>query len=111
MAPQVASAPTISGKHCDAAFRHSAVSTEPLWAILGTTYIMQASVANQIAQNPTMQITRILLGPGPFQLDSYSSSLIKFEAQSPLLGWHTTGVRGRGTVRRHQCGGQRCAGE
>ena len=56
-----------------------------LWAILGTTYIMQASVANQIAQNPTMQITHPV-GTGPFELDSYSTSLIKFKPNPHYWG-------------------------
>ena len=56
-----------------------------LWAILGTTYIMQASVANQIAQNPAMQITHPV-GTGPFELDSYSTSLIKFKPNPHYWG-------------------------
>ena len=49
-----------------------------LWSILGTTYILKASVANQVAQNPTMTITNPV-GTGPFMLGSYSSSLIKWK--------------------------------
>ncbi len=56
-----------------------------LWAILGTTYILPKSVANQIAQNPTMPITKPV-GTGPFELDSYSSALIKFKPNPNYWG-------------------------
>src|SRR5579864_1960301 len=56
-----------------------------LWAILGTTYILPKAVANQIAQNPTMPITKPV-GTGPFELDSYSSALIKFKPNPNYWG-------------------------
>ncbi len=82
VAPQ-ASAPTVSGNNVTLHFSTSQYTG--LWAILGTTYIMQASVANQIAANPTMQITHPI-GTGPFELDSYSSSLIKFKPNPNYWG-------------------------
>src|ERR1700691_4453570 len=82
VAPQ-SSPPTISGNNVTLHFSTSQYTG--LWAILGTTYIMQASVANQIAQNPTMQITHPI-GTGPFQLDSYSTSLIKFKPNPHYWG-------------------------
>jgi peptide/nickel transport system substrate-binding protein len=82
VAPQ-ASAPTVSGNNVTLHF--STPQYTGLWAILGTTYIMQASVANQITANPTMQITHPI-GTGPFELDSYSSSLIKFKPNQNYWG-------------------------
>ena len=82
VAPQ-ASAPTVSGNNVTLHF--STPQYTGLWAILGTTYIMQASVANQLAANPTMQITHPI-GTGPFELDSYSTSLIKFKPNPHYWG-------------------------
>jgi peptide/nickel transport system substrate-binding protein len=82
VAPQ-ASAPTVSGNNVTLHF--STPQYTGLWAILGTTYIMQASVANQLAANPTMQITHPV-GTGPFELDSYSTSLIKFKPNPNYWG-------------------------
>src|SRR5438046_4989189 len=45
-----------------------------LSTILGHTYVLKASVAAQVAQNPTMTI-KVPVGTGPFMLASYSSSL------------------------------------
>ena len=56
-----------------------------LWAILGSTYILKASVADQIAQNPAMTITNPV-GTGPFMLKSYSSSLIKWKPNPNYWG-------------------------
>jgi peptide/nickel transport system substrate-binding protein len=49
-----------------------------LWAILGTTYILKSSVAQQVAANPKVQIQNPV-GTGPFMLKSYSSSLIRWK--------------------------------
>jgi peptide/nickel transport system substrate-binding protein len=75
VAPQ-ASDPTVSGNTVTLHF--SAPQYTGLWSILGTTYILKASVAKQLAQNPTMTITNPV-GTGPFMLDSYSSSLVKWK--------------------------------
>ena len=82
VAPQSAP-PTISGNNVTLHF--STPQFTGLWAILGTTYIMQASVADQIATNPTMQITHPV-GTGPFELDSYTTSLIKFKPNPHYWG-------------------------
>jgi len=74
--PPQASDPTISGNTVTLHF--SSPQYTGLWSILGTTYILKASVANQVAQNPTMTITNPV-GTGPFMLGSYSSSLIKWK--------------------------------
>jgi peptide/nickel transport system substrate-binding protein len=81
--PPQASTPTISGNTVTLHF--NAPQYTGLWQILGTTYMMQASVANQIAQNPTMQITHPV-GTGPFELDTYSTSLIKFKPNPNYWG-------------------------
>jgi len=74
--PQQTSDPTVSGDTVTLHF--DSPQYTGLWSILGTTYILKASVANQLAQNPTMTITKPI-GTGPFMLDSYSSSLIKWK--------------------------------
>src|ERR1700689_1656132 len=82
VAPQSAP-PTISGNNVTLHF--GTAQYTGLWAILGTTYIMQASVANQIAANPTLQIQHPI-GTGPFELSSYSTSLIKFKPNPNYWG-------------------------
>ncbi len=81
--PQQASDPTIAGNNVTLHFQTPQYTG--LWSILGTTYIVKASVANQIAQNPTMQITNPV-GTGPFMLASYSSSLIKWNPNPNYWG-------------------------
>ena len=81
--PPQASDPTVSGNDVTLHFKDSQFTG--LWAILGTTYILKASVANQIATNPTMTITKPI-GTGPFMLGSYSSSLIKWKANPNYWG-------------------------
>jgi len=81
--PPQASDPTISGNNVTLHF--TTPQYTGLWAILGTTYILKASVANQIAQNPTMTIAKPV-GTGPFMLDSYSSSLIKWKRNPNYWG-------------------------
>ncbi|HEY9286496.1 MAG TPA: ABC transporter substrate-binding protein [Candidatus Dormibacteraeota bacterium] len=81
--PQQASDPTISGNNVTLHF--SAPQYTSLWAILGTTYILKASVANQLAQNPSMTIDNPV-GTGPFMLDSYSSSLVKWKPNPNYWG-------------------------
>ncbi|HET9848438.1 MAG TPA: ABC transporter substrate-binding protein [Candidatus Dormibacteraeota bacterium] len=81
--PEQASDPSISGNKVTLHF--SAPQYTNLWAILGTTYILKASVANQLAQNPKLTITNPI-GTGPFMLDSYSSSLIKWKPNPNYWG-------------------------
>lgn len=81
--PQQASDPTVSGNNVTLHFQTPQYTS--LWPILGTTYVMKASVANQIAANPTVQITNPV-GTGPFQLASYTSSLIKWKPNPNYWG-------------------------
>jgi len=81
--PPQASDPTVSGNTVTLHFQTPQYTG--LWSILSTTYVLKASVANQIAQNPTMQITNPV-GTGPFMLGSYSSSLIKWKPNPNYWG-------------------------
>jgi len=81
--PPQASDPTVSGNNVTLHFQTPQYTG--LWAILGTTYILKASVAAQVAQNPTMAITNPV-GTGPFMLASYSSSLIKWKPNPNYWG-------------------------
>src|SRR5205085_8542715 len=56
-----------------------------LFSILGNTYILKASVADQIASNPKLVITKPI-GTGPFMLASYTSSLIKWKPNPNYWG-------------------------
>ncbi len=81
--PPQASDPTVSGNNVTLHFQTPQYTG--LWAILGTTYILKASVADQVAQNPTMAIENPV-GTGPFMLASYSSSLIKWKPNPNYWG-------------------------
>jgi peptide/nickel transport system substrate-binding protein len=81
--PAQASDPAVSGNNVTLHFKTPQYTG--LWAILGTTYMLKASVADQIAQNPTMVITNPI-GTGPFMLMSYSSSVIKFKPNPNYWG-------------------------
>jgi peptide/nickel transport system substrate-binding protein len=81
--PPQASDPSVSGNTVTLHFQNPQYTG--LWAILGTTYILKASVANQIAANPTMTIANPI-GTGPFMLSSYSSSLIKWKPNPNYWG-------------------------
>src|SRR5919108_3868345 len=74
--PPQASDPTVSGNTVTLHFQSPQYTG--LWAILGTTYILKKSVAEQIAKDPKTQIKNPI-GTGPFMLQSYSSSLIKWK--------------------------------
>jgi len=81
--PPQASDPTVNGNTVTLHFQTPQYTG--LWAILGTTYILKASVANQVAANPTVQIENPV-GTGPFMLASYSSSLIKWKPNPNYWG-------------------------
>jgi peptide/nickel transport system substrate-binding protein len=81
--PPQASDPTVNGNTVTLHF-NSAQYTG-LFNILGSAPILKASVANQIAQNPTMTI-KVPVGTGPFMLASYSSSLIKWKPNPNYWG-------------------------
>src|ERR1051326_4393338 len=81
--PVQSAPPTVSGDTVTLHFETPQYTG--LWAILGSTYILKASVANQIAQNPTMTITNPI-GTGPFMLDSSKSSLLKWKPNPNYWG-------------------------
>ncbi len=81
--PAQASDPTVNGNTVTLHFNNSQYTS--LFPILGNTYILKASVANQIAANPTITITDPV-GTGPFMLKSYSSSLIRWKPNPNYWG-------------------------
>jgi peptide/nickel transport system substrate-binding protein len=81
--PQQASDPTVSGSNVTLHFTSPQYTA--LAIILGRTYVLKASVADQVAQNPTMTITPPI-GTGPFMLGSYTSSLIKWKPNTNYWG-------------------------
>src|SRR6202162_1418166 len=81
--PPQASDPTVSGNNVTLHFKDAQYTG--LFPILGNTYILKASVAAQIAANPTMTIANPI-GTGPFMLKSYSSSLIKWKPNPNYWG-------------------------
>ena len=81
--PDQASDATVNGNNVTLHFtspQYTSLST-----ILGHTYVLKASVAAQVAQNPTMTI-KVPVGTGPFVLASYSSSLIKWKPNPNYWG-------------------------
>src|SRR6267143_773066 len=81
--PSQASDPTVSGNNVTLHFQSAQYTG--LFNILSNTFMMKASVANQIAQDPTVTI-KVPLGTGPFMLDSYSSSVIKWKPNPNYWG-------------------------
>src|SRR5260370_281988 len=77
------SAPKASGNNVTLHFQSAQYTG--LFNILSNTFMMKASVANQIAQDPTVVI-KVPLGTGPFMLSSYSSSLIKWKPNPNYWG-------------------------
>src|SRR5437879_6000576 len=81
--PTQASDPTVNGNNVTLHF--GSAQYTGLFNILSNTPIVKASVANQIAQDPTM-IIKVPLGTGPFMLASYTSSLIKWKPNPNYWG-------------------------
>ncbi len=81
--PPQASDPTVSGNNVTLHF--ATPQYTGLFNILCNTFMLKASMADQIAQNPTMTI-KVPLGTGPFMLDSYSSSVIKWKPNPNYWG-------------------------
>ena len=81
--PEQASDPTVSGNNVTLHFKSAQFTG--LFNILSNTMMLKASVANQVAQNPTMTIKKPV-GTGPFMLDSYSSSVIKWKPNPNYWG-------------------------
>jgi peptide/nickel transport system substrate-binding protein len=74
--PNQASDPTVSGNNVTLHF--TTPQFTGLFNILCNTFMLKASDANLIAQNPTVTIKNPV-GTGPFMLKSYSSSLIRWK--------------------------------
>jgi peptide/nickel transport system substrate-binding protein len=81
--PTQSSDPTVNGNNVTLHF--GSAQYTGLFNILSNTPIVKASVANQIATDPTM-IIKVPLGTGPFMLASYSSSLIKWKPNPNYWG-------------------------
>ncbi len=81
--PAQASDATVSGNNVTLHF--ASAQYTGLFNILSNTFMLKASMANQIAQDPTMVI-KVPLGTGPFMLDSYSSSVIKWKPNPNYWG-------------------------
>ncbi len=81
--PDQASDPTVSGNTVTLHFKSAQYTN--LFIILAKTYVLKASVAAQVAANPTMTIAKPV-GTGPFMLASYSSSLIKWKPNPNYWG-------------------------
>src|SRR5438270_2169490 len=81
--PDQAGDPTVSGNNVTLHFTTAQYTS--LSTILGHTYVLKASVAAQVAQNPTMTI-KVPVGTGPFMLASYTSSLIKWKPNPSYWG-------------------------
>src|SRR4030088_516523 len=81
--PTQASDATVSGNNVILHF--ASAQYTGLFNILSNTFMLKASMANQIATDPTMTI-KVPLGTGPFMLASYSSSLIKFKPNPNYWG-------------------------
>jgi peptide/nickel transport system substrate-binding protein len=81
--PPQSAAPTVSGNTVTLHFATAQYTS--LFTILGNTYILKASTATQIAANPAVAI-KDPVGTGPFMLDSYSSSLIKWKPNPNYWG-------------------------
>src|SRR2546426_693758 len=81
--PTQASEPTVSGNNVTLHF--ASAQYTGLFNILSNTFMLKASMANQIATDPTVTI-KVPLGTGPFMLDSYSSSIIKWKPNANYWG-------------------------
>jgi peptide/nickel transport system substrate-binding protein len=81
--PTQSSDPTVSGNNVVLHF--ATPQYTGLFNILSNTMMLKASMAQQIAQNPTMTI-KVPIGTGPFMLDSYSSSIIKWKPNPNYWG-------------------------
>jgi peptide/nickel transport system substrate-binding protein len=81
--PEQASDATINGN--DVTLHFKSAQFTGLFNILSNTFMLKASVANQISANPTVVIKNPV-GTGPFMLASYTSSLIKWKPNPNYWG-------------------------
>ncbi|HXZ99708.1 MAG TPA: ABC transporter substrate-binding protein, partial [Candidatus Binatia bacterium] len=83
--PPQAAAPTVSGDTVTLSFKSPAFTA--LWNILGSTYVLPAAIAQEIAANPTVTISHDkAVGSGPFVPTSYSTSVVKFTPNKNYWG-------------------------
>src|SRR5437868_15433944 len=81
--PAQASDPTVSRNNVTLHFKSAQYTG--LSNILYNSFMLKASMAQQIAANPTMTI-KVPLGTGPFMLSSYTSSLIRWKPNPNYWG-------------------------
>ena len=81
--PPQAADPTVSGNNVTLHF--ASAQYTGLFNILCNTFMLKSSMADQIAQNEKLVI-KVPLGTGPFMLDSYSSSVIKWKPNPNYWG-------------------------
>jgi peptide/nickel transport system substrate-binding protein len=81
--PPQAADPTVSGNNVTLHF--ASPQYTGLFNILCNTFMLKASMADQISQNEKIVI-KVPLGTGPFMLDSYSSSVIKWKPNPNYWG-------------------------
>jgi peptide/nickel transport system substrate-binding protein len=81
--PPQSSDPTVNGNNVTLHF--GSAQYTGLFNILSNTFMLKASMASQIAADPTVTI-KVPVGTGPFMLDSYSSSVIKWKPNPNYWG-------------------------
>ncbi len=81
--PPQSADPTVSGNNVTLHF--ASPQYTGLFNILCNTFMLKASMADQIAQNEKIAI-KVPLGTGPFMLDKYSSSVIKWKPNPNYWG-------------------------
>ena len=81
--PAQASQPTVNGN--DVILHFNSAQFTGLFNILSNTFMLKASMAQQVAANPTLTI-KVPVGTGPFVLSSYTSSLIRWKPNPNYWG-------------------------
>jgi peptide/nickel transport system substrate-binding protein len=81
--PTQSAAPSVSGQVVTLTFASPQYTN--LWAILGSTYITQAS-AFPIGTDPSKSPVANPVGTGPFMLDSFSTQAVKFKPNPHYWG-------------------------
>jgi peptide/nickel transport system substrate-binding protein len=81
--PTQSAAPSVSGQVVTLTFASPQYTN--LWAILGSTYITQAS-AFPIGTDPSKAPVANPVGTGPFMLDSFSTQAVKFKPNPHYFG-------------------------
>jgi peptide/nickel transport system substrate-binding protein len=81
--PTQSAAPSVAGQVVTLTFKTPQYTN--LWAILGSTYIVQAS-AFPIGTDPSKGTVANPVGTGPFMLDSFSTQAVKFKPNPDYWG-------------------------